>query len=548
MEEESGVAKKVGLNLVRTPNNKVEPTNEAPATTVWDKSSTNTKSTTTPDTTVTTAAIASTLTNESRGDTNQEATTAVTAKGANRVAKLSYMPKSLSELWEEWHIGIEGNKPAKLFTAKERGKVKHSFSRRKPIWDQISKLVASGMSSEAACNKMYAIYGEGKSVIYYSMQLKKDKQERGGHPDLNVTNLPTADADGSQADSTTNIGQQQQQQHDRNPRASAGDRIYLCQLTNDFIRYGKKTQFSGSKPNDADAGTREVQRPGRIRACPGGDVVKVLLQLPPANAKLGLIIESDKKQHKGLPVLTELSPNSPYRAAIPPRMLGGAYWIVGVRDESRGYAVVMDCAMLLRELNIRRKPREDTLVEFVFAKRRSEDSLQAASGGNNDQTAKSVFQPHHQGRGESETMHENQINVNTKYLECKPSEEHQLVTQEQEQKEVKRDETQQKSHEQKRDSLITMQNSKGDNIEQRSLTETSLPSEIVDGTSSKHKLTQAVEKHQPQKLEEKISLNKRCEKRKSELQQDHGVVPKKSKVTRTSNTPTEGDTIYNDLC
>lgn len=93
-----------------------------------------------------------------------------------------------------------------------------------------------------------------------------------------------------------------------------------------------------------------------------------------------------------------------------------------------------------------------------------------------------------------------------------------------------------------------MQNSKGDNIEQRSLTETSLPSEIVDGTSSKHKLTLAVEKHQPQKLEEKISLNKRCEKRKSELQQDHGVVPKKSKVTRTSNTPTEGDTIYNDLC
>ena len=70
------------------------------------------------------AATTSTLTNEARGDTNQEATTAATAKGANRVAKLSDRPQTLSDLWEEWHVGIDGNKPAKLFTAKERRKVK----------------------------------------------------------------------------------------------------------------------------------------------------------------------------------------------------------------------------------------------------------------------------------------------------------------------------------------------------------------------------------------------------------------------------------------
>ena len=45
MEEESGIAKKVELTVIRTPNNKVEPTNEVPATAVGDKSSINTKST-----------------------------------------------------------------------------------------------------------------------------------------------------------------------------------------------------------------------------------------------------------------------------------------------------------------------------------------------------------------------------------------------------------------------------------------------------------------------------------------------------------------------
>ena len=107
----------------------------------------------------------------------------------NFVAKLSDRPQSLSDLWEEWHVGIEGNKPAKLLTFKERQKVKNIYYKRKPIWDQLSKLVASGMTSKAACDKMYAIYGEGKSVSYYSKRMKEDK-ERGG-PVAPVNNTQT---------------------------------------------------------------------------------------------------------------------------------------------------------------------------------------------------------------------------------------------------------------------------------------------------------------------------------------------------------------------
>ena len=38
---------------------------------------------------------------------------------------LSKLPKPLYVLWNEWEFGVGGNKPAILFSATERGRLKH---------------------------------------------------------------------------------------------------------------------------------------------------------------------------------------------------------------------------------------------------------------------------------------------------------------------------------------------------------------------------------------------------------------------------------------
>jgi hypothetical protein len=59
-------------------------------------------------------------------------------------ARLARCPKTLHLLWDEWTNGINGSKAARTFTARERGRVKHVFSKRKIFWDKVSKLVRSG--------------------------------------------------------------------------------------------------------------------------------------------------------------------------------------------------------------------------------------------------------------------------------------------------------------------------------------------------------------------------------------------------------------------
>ena len=54
-------------------------------------------------------------------------------------AALSPRPKSLSQLWDEWMKGIDGQLPAKDFTSTQRGedKIKHVFSLHKPFWSRV---------------------------------------------------------------------------------------------------------------------------------------------------------------------------------------------------------------------------------------------------------------------------------------------------------------------------------------------------------------------------------------------------------------------------
>lgn len=100
-------------------------------------------------------------------------------------ATLSPLPKTLEQLWIEYKFGVGGRKPASLFTAAERGKVKHVYSFRLNAWDAIAKLVNSGMTSNDACQKIYETYGHGLTVTNICRALCSDKK-RGGHPNLVV--------------------------------------------------------------------------------------------------------------------------------------------------------------------------------------------------------------------------------------------------------------------------------------------------------------------------------------------------------------------------
>jgi len=100
-------------------------------------------------------------------------------------AKLSRCPKSLYVLWDEWTTGIGGMKAARLFNSAERGKCKHTFSKRRIFWDKVSELTRAGMASDLVIDKIYQAYGEGESVTNVLKAMQKDKPH-GGHPNLQL--------------------------------------------------------------------------------------------------------------------------------------------------------------------------------------------------------------------------------------------------------------------------------------------------------------------------------------------------------------------------
>lgn len=106
----------------------------------------------------------------------------------NLYATLSKKPKTLHSLWNEFEFGVGNKKAAKDFTARERGKVKYCYHRRKVVWDKVSEMVRCGWSSHEACNKIYEAYGQQSPVTYIINEMRKDKK-LGGHPSLRVTSL-----------------------------------------------------------------------------------------------------------------------------------------------------------------------------------------------------------------------------------------------------------------------------------------------------------------------------------------------------------------------
>ena len=93
--------------------------------------------------------------------------------------KLMKCPKTINVIWMEYEFGIDGKKPAKLYTSEERGANRFAYSRRKVVWDKIKELIRAGYSSHTAIDRIYEAY-PNMNVTQMINQMRKDK-EQGGH-------------------------------------------------------------------------------------------------------------------------------------------------------------------------------------------------------------------------------------------------------------------------------------------------------------------------------------------------------------------------------
>ena len=105
--------------------------------------------------------------------------------GINRPAVLSRCPRTVFDLWTEYQHGLAGNKAAKDFTTKERGRCKGIYCRRKSVWDIIDRMIRSGAQYTAATaiDRIYQCYGRRLSVTQIIDAIIADKSN-GGHPNL----------------------------------------------------------------------------------------------------------------------------------------------------------------------------------------------------------------------------------------------------------------------------------------------------------------------------------------------------------------------------
>jgi hypothetical protein len=98
-------------------------------------------------------------------------------------ASLSKTPHDLYELWDEYDVGIGGRKPAKNFTAQEKGRCKATYCRRKLFWDLIKRVINhSDTDYRTAIDQIYGVYGYLSITKLHKKVLADEKI--GGHPRL----------------------------------------------------------------------------------------------------------------------------------------------------------------------------------------------------------------------------------------------------------------------------------------------------------------------------------------------------------------------------
>jgi hypothetical protein len=94
---------------------------------------------------------------------------------AGPVAVLSSTPRDLYVLWQEYQVGIGGKKAARLFSAFERGRVKHKFTCCKVVCATIDPLVCGGLHSNVAINRIYNTYGCNSTVTSIINRMLADR-------------------------------------------------------------------------------------------------------------------------------------------------------------------------------------------------------------------------------------------------------------------------------------------------------------------------------------------------------------------------------------
>ena len=102
------------------------------------------------------------------------------------MATLMPTPRSLHDLWQEYHHGVGGRKAARLFSYSERGRSKHRYHRRKVVWDLVGRLIRQGDTAETAIDKIYAVYGGQTSVTNIINGLKRDKKDGTLNPNFRI--------------------------------------------------------------------------------------------------------------------------------------------------------------------------------------------------------------------------------------------------------------------------------------------------------------------------------------------------------------------------
>ena len=95
-------------------------------------------------------------------------------------ANLLNCPPNLYTLWNEYEVGVGGNKAAKEFTASERGRVKSKYCRRKKFWQAMERLIAGGAYSHTAIRRIYEVYGVNSRVSKILKEMAPH-EANGGH-------------------------------------------------------------------------------------------------------------------------------------------------------------------------------------------------------------------------------------------------------------------------------------------------------------------------------------------------------------------------------
>ena len=114
--------------------------------------------------------------NDSPGRRIRASSTSVVLGSPDRLeTSLSRLPKTLYDLWDEYTVGLEGRKPAKLYSSTERGRCKYKYTRRRVVWQKIEELVLAGFTSHAAIDMILDHYGKEKSVTQVINLMRKDR-------------------------------------------------------------------------------------------------------------------------------------------------------------------------------------------------------------------------------------------------------------------------------------------------------------------------------------------------------------------------------------